>query len=90
MHLRIKSPPAYLLTTYCLWRSLPNSRSRGRRSPLESAPINITPREKRRENAVWAVRHEESAPLSGDCRSPGHSFARRAACNRSPDGVERP
>ena len=27
------------------WWSLPNSRSRGRRSPLASAPINITPRE---------------------------------------------
>ena len=32
-----------------IWRSLPDFRSRGRRSPLESAPINITPREKRRE-----------------------------------------
>ena len=29
-----------------LWRSLPNSCSRGRRSTLQSAPINITPREK--------------------------------------------
>ena len=73
-----------------LWRSLPNSRSRGRRSPLESAPINITPRGKRRENAVWAVRRAEAAPLSGRCRSPGHLFARRAAGNRSPDGVGRP
>ena len=75
----------------CFWRSLPNSRSRGRRSPLESAPINITPREKNGdENAVWAVRRAEAAPLRGRCRSPGHLFARRAAGNRSPDGVGRP
>ena len=29
-----------------LWRSLPDSYSRGRRSTLESAPFNITPRKK--------------------------------------------
>ena len=59
-----------------------------------SAGIRARGREKARElrekPLVWAVRHEEAAPLSGRCRSPGHSFGRRAACNRSPDGVERP
>ena len=48
------------------------------------------PARKAARKAVWAVRHEESAPLDERCRSPGHSFGRRAACNRSPDGVERP
>ena len=60
------------------WRSLPDSRSRGRRSPLQSAPINITPREKRRETQPFRtpgarpryyfrnVRHLISAPVASE------------------------
>ena len=82
IHLRtmVNRRTSFIGRCYALWRSLPNSRSRGRRSPLESAPINITPREKRRENAVWAVRHEESAPLM---RAAGRPVTRLGAVPRA-------
>ena len=51
------------------WRSLPDSRSRGRRSSLESAPIYITPRKKLREKQCGAVRLPVSPPLVPRCRS---------------------
>ena len=54
-----------------------NSRSRGRRSPLESAPINITPREKRRApgtagrpvTSLRAVPRAIAPPMASNVRS---------------------
>ena len=59
---------AHLASFPSFWRSLPNSRSKGRRSPLK-ARRSISPREKSGEKSSVAVRREEAAPLIARCRS---------------------
>ena len=51
---------------------------------MESAPINITPREKQREKAVWAVRRDEAAPLDGVCRSKARNKLSRGVMAEPP------
>ena len=60
--------------------SLPDSRSRGRRSSLESAPIYITPRKKLREKQCGAVRLPVSPPFRTTPRAQNASSASRTAC----------
>ena len=58
--LRVMNSHVDRLCWLVFWRSLPCVRSIGRRSSLESAPINITPREK-----AARKQHVGSAPSSG-------------------------
>ena len=52
---------------------------------MESAPIYITPRKKTPTWPWGQCGGPVAPPLIRRCRSPGQSFARRAAFNRSSD-----
>ena len=68
-----------------LWRSLPDSCSRGRRSTLESAPINITPRKKAPTWRWGPARPGVTSTWSktAGCKSGRTQAPSRAACRGS-------
>ena len=66
-----------------LWRSLPDSCSRGGRSALESAPINITPRKKSAHLAVGACAPRRDIDLEQNGRLQEWSYASALTCSVS-------
>ena len=77
--------PAFRKRGSYFWRSLPDSCSRGRRSTLLSAPINITPRKKAPTWRWGPARPRVTSTLKQNGRSQEWSYA--SALTRSVSGI---
>ena len=75
--------PAFRKRGSYFWRSLPDSCSRGRRSTLESAPINITPRKKAPTWRWGPARPGVTSTLKQNGRSQEWSYASALTCSVS-------